>query len=51
MRELETIRAFLTGQALFSALDFVFTFVFIAVLFAYSWKLTLIVLASIPLYS
>jgi subfamily B ATP-binding cassette protein HlyB/CyaB len=31
-------------------LDFVFCFVFIAVLLAYSWKLTLIVLASIPLY-
>ena len=50
MRELETIRAFLTGQGLFSALDLFFTFVFIAVLFAYSWKLTLIVLATIPLY-
>src|SRR3954469_21941371 len=50
VRELENIRSFLTGQALFSALDFVFCFVFIAVLLAYSWKLTLIVLASIPLY-
>ena len=50
VRELETIRSFLTGQALFSALDLFFAFVFIAVLFAYSWKLTLIVLATIPLY-
>src|SRR5947199_172413 len=50
VRELENIRSFLTGQALFSALDFFFAFVFIAVLLAYSWKLTLIVLASIPLY-
>jgi subfamily B ATP-binding cassette protein HlyB/CyaB len=50
MRELETIRSFLTGQGLFAALDLFFTFVFIAVLFAYSWKLTLIVLATIPLY-
>ena len=50
VRELESIRAFLTGQGLFSALDFLFVFVFIAVLFAYSWKLTLIVLATIPLY-
>ncbi|WP_298355282.1 type I secretion system permease/ATPase [Rhodoblastus sp.] len=50
VRELETIRSFLTGQGLFSALDLFFTFVFIAVLFAYSWKLTLIVLATIPLY-
>jgi ATP-binding cassette, subfamily B, bacterial HlyB/CyaB len=50
MRELETIRAFLTGQGLFSALDLFFAFVFFAVLFAYSWKLTLIVVATIPLY-
>lgn len=50
VRELETIRSFLTGQGLFSALDILFTIVFIAVLLAYSWKLTLIVLASIPLY-
>ncbi len=40
VRELENVRAFLTGQGLFSALDLVFAIVFIAVLFAYSWKLT-----------
>ncbi|MBM3607084.1 MAG: type I secretion system permease/ATPase [Alphaproteobacteria bacterium] len=50
MRELENIRSFLTGQGLFSALDLFFTFVFIAVLFIYSWKLTLIVIFSIPVY-
>lgn len=50
VRELENIRAFLTGQGLFSALDLMFTFVFVAVLLAYSWKLTLIVLGSIPFY-
>jgi subfamily B ATP-binding cassette protein HlyB/CyaB len=50
MRELETIRAFLTGQGLFSALDLLFVFVFIAVLLAYSRTLTLIVLATLPLY-
>ncbi len=50
VRELETIRSFLTGQGLFSALDIMFTVVFIAVLLAYSWKLTLVVLGSIPLY-
>ena len=50
VRELETIRNFLTGQGLFSAIDLFFTLVFIAVLFAYSWKLTLIVIGSIPLY-
>ncbi|TBB69477.1 type I secretion system permease/ATPase [Rhizobium ruizarguesonis] len=50
VRELETIRTFLTGQGLFSALDVVFTFVFTAVLFSYSWSLTLIVIAAIPIY-
>ncbi len=50
MRELETIREFLTGQGLFSGLDFVFTFVFIAVLFAYSTTLAWVVVASIPFY-
>lgn len=50
VRELETIRDFLTGQGLFCTLDFVFTFVFIAVLFAYSNTLAWIVVASIPLY-
>lgn len=50
VRELETIRSFLTGQGLFSVLDILFTAIFIAVLCVYSWKLTLIVLASIPLY-
>jgi subfamily B ATP-binding cassette protein HlyB/CyaB len=44
VRELETIRSFLTGQGLFSALDILFTIVFILVLLAYSWKLTLIVI-------
>ncbi|WP_406855969.1 type I secretion system permease/ATPase [Alsobacter sp. KACC 23698] len=50
MRELETIRTFLTGQALSSALDFVFAIIFIAVLFLYSAKLASIVIATIPLY-
>jgi ATP-binding cassette, subfamily B, bacterial HlyB/CyaB len=51
VRELENIRSFLTGQALFSGLDLVFALVFIAVLFAYSVPLTLIVLATIPIYA
>ena len=50
MRELETIRAFLTGQGLTSMIDFLFIGVFIAVLLTYSALLTLIVLLSIPLY-
>ena len=50
LRELETVRTFLTGQAMFSGLDLAFAFVFVAVLFAYSWRMTIVVLASIPFY-
>ena len=50
VRELETIRSFLTGQALTSVLDILFVGIFIAVLFMYSAILTLIVLLSIPVY-
>ncbi|MCS3926222.1 subfamily B ATP-binding cassette protein HlyB/CyaB [Bradyrhizobium elkanii] len=50
VRELETIRNFLTGQGLFSLLDLLFAFVYIAVLEAYSVKLTWTVLAAIPAY-
>jgi subfamily B ATP-binding cassette protein HlyB/CyaB len=51
VRELETIRNFLTGQGLFSAIDLLFTIIFIAVLFAYSSPLAIIVVASLPLYA
>ncbi|MCA3241660.1 MAG: type I secretion system permease/ATPase [Rubrivivax sp.] len=50
VRELENIRAFLTGPALMLVLDVVFSVVFIGVMFMYSTTLTLIVLASLPLY-
>ena len=50
IRELETIRSFLTGQGLFSALDLLFAFIFIGVLLIYSVTLTWIVLVTIPLY-
>jgi subfamily B ATP-binding cassette protein HlyB/CyaB len=50
MRELETIRAFLTGQGLLSAIDLLFMVVFLAVLFAYSPLMTLIVFLSFPFY-
>jgi ATP-binding cassette, subfamily B, bacterial HlyB/CyaB len=50
VREIENIRQFLTGQGLFSVLDLLFAFVFIAVLWLYSWALTLIVIGSIPIY-
>ena len=50
VRELENIRSFLTGNALTLVLDLMFSVVFIAVMFAYSVPLTLIVLVSLPLY-
>ena len=50
MRELESIRAFLTGQGLFSIIDFLFAIIFFTVMFLYSVKLTLIVLCSLPVY-
>ncbi len=50
VRELETIRSFLTGSGLFSIIDFLFTFIFIAVLFAYSTHLAFVVLLTIPVY-
>lgn len=50
VRELETIRNFITGTALTLLIDLTFTFVFFAVLWFYSPKLTLIVLASLPVY-
>ncbi|MEJ1095484.1 MULTISPECIES: type I secretion system permease/ATPase [unclassified Pseudoxanthomonas] len=51
VRELENIRNFLTGQALTSVLDLLFTVVFLAVMFYYSGWLTLIVLLSLPIYA
>lgn len=50
IRELETVRTFLTGQGLSSAIDLVFTLLFFVVLWIYSPTLTLIVALSIPFY-
>ncbi len=50
VRELENIRQFLTGNAITVVLDVFFSVVFIAVMLFYSGWLTLIVLASLPLY-
>ena len=50
VRELETLRNFITGSALTLVIDVFFTLVFFAVLWLYSPKLTLIVLGSVPLY-
>ncbi|WP_159463065.1 type I secretion system permease/ATPase [Caballeronia ptereochthonis] len=51
VRELENIRNFLTGQALTAFIDLMFSVVFIAVMCVYSVWLTLLVVASLPLYA
>jgi subfamily B ATP-binding cassette protein HlyB/CyaB len=51
VRELENIRNFLTGQALTAVIDLVFSVVFLGVMCLYSVWLTLIVVASLPLYA
>ncbi len=50
VRELENIRQFITGSAVTTVLDLLFTVVFIAVMFVYSGILTCVVLASLPLF-
>lgn len=44
---METIREFITGAAVTLILDFPFLFIFLGVMFYYSWQLTLIVLTVI----
>lgn len=51
VRELDSIRNFLTGTPLSSMIDIIFIVVYIVVLFFYSSSLTLIVLCSIPVYA
>lgn len=50
MGELETIRSFLTGQALTVVLDVVFAVIYLTVMFLYSTTLSYIVWVTIPLY-
>jgi subfamily B ATP-binding cassette protein HlyB/CyaB len=50
IRELENIRAFLTGNGMTLVLDVMFSFVFLSVMLWYSAWLTLIVVVSIPIY-
>ncbi|WP_319830065.1 type I secretion system permease/ATPase [Psychrobacter sp. FDAARGOS_221] len=50
VRELDQIRNFLTGQALTSVLDLLFSFIFFAVMWYYSKTLTIVVLLSLPFY-
>jgi ATP-binding cassette, subfamily B, bacterial HlyB/CyaB len=51
VNELENIRQFLTGTALTVVLDAVFSVVYIAVMVFYSWLLTLVALATVPLFA
>ncbi|RFB76394.1 type I secretion system permease/ATPase [Methylovirgula sp. 4M-Z18] len=50
VRELENVRQFLTGSALTSMMDVIFSLIFIAVMFWYNVTLTWVVIASIPFY-
>lgn len=50
VRELESIRNFLTGSAVTLVIDMFFTFVFLFVMYLYSSVLTWVVLATIPFY-
>lgn len=50
VRELDSIREFITGSALTLCIDLLFTIVFFVVMYAYSPTLTWIVLGSIPFY-
>ncbi len=50
VRELETIREFLTSSSVTVVIDGLFTVVFLAVMYIYSPTLLLVVLVSLPLY-
>ncbi|RUS94214.1 hypothetical protein DSM106972_094110 [Dulcicalothrix desertica PCC 7102] len=49
--ELENIRSFLTGTALTVVMDALFSVVYIVVMAIYSWMLTLVALATVPLFA
>ncbi|MBD2773152.1 peptidase domain-containing ABC transporter [Iningainema tapete] len=49
--ELEHIRSFLTGTALTVVMDSVFSIIYIFVMAIYSWALTLVALATVPLFA
>jgi ATP-binding cassette, subfamily B, bacterial HlyB/CyaB len=51
VRELESIRQFLTSHSVTVVLDLFFTVVFLAVMWVYSPILTLVVMGSLPLYA
>lgn len=49
--ELENIRSFMTGTALTVVLDAVFGTIYILVMLFYSWLLTLVALATVPVFA
>ncbi|MEO1760639.1 MAG: peptidase domain-containing ABC transporter [Cyanobacteria bacterium J06629_18] len=51
VNELENIRSFLTGTALTVVMDAVFSVIYIFVMGIYSWVLTLVALATVPLFA
>ncbi|MGB7415192.1 MAG: peptidase domain-containing ABC transporter [Thermosynechococcaceae cyanobacterium] len=51
VNELENIRQFLTGTALNVVLDSLFSVIYIFVMLFYSWLLTIIALATVPLFA
>jgi ATP-binding cassette, subfamily B, bacterial HlyB/CyaB len=51
VRELETIRQFITGSSITLVLDLLFCAVFLAVMFVYSATLGFVVIAALPLYA
>lgn len=51
VRELETIRNFITGSSITLLIDLSFTLVFFGVLYLYSPLLTLVVIATLPFYT
>ncbi|WP_299967883.1 type I secretion system permease/ATPase [uncultured Roseobacter sp.] len=51
IREMEQIRSFMTGSAVLFIVDFLFIFVYIGVLLAYSPRLTLIVLGVLVIFA
>ncbi|HEY9846934.1 MAG TPA: peptidase domain-containing ABC transporter, partial [Candidatus Caenarcaniphilales bacterium] len=51
VNELENIRSFLTGTALTVVLDAIFSVIYIVVMVIYSWVLTLVALATVPLFA
>ncbi|MFW2439266.1 MAG: peptidase domain-containing ABC transporter [Arenicellales bacterium] len=50
IREVETIRNFLTGSSLTLIIDLLFIFIFLAVMYLFSGLLTAIVILSLPLF-